>query len=183
MTSIFRHEETPARITLYILPPSGKDFRLACSAANVLGRLEIERYHIRIGIDLYRGTPVWFRHFIKVDNQEFPMGEDIKSLTKKNDDLEKRLKLAEAKIKALADNMTNSKDIKNYMLVVNREATDRKKGMDRIEELFRKKAEAQAKEWEKEMEKNTKDSVRKTEFLIIDARLKAVEAMVRTLSK
>lgn len=111
------------------------------------------------------------------------MGEDIKSLTKKNDDLEKRLKLAEAKIKALADNMTNSKDIKNYMLVVNREATDRKKGMDRIEELFRKKAEAQAKEWEKEMEKNTKDSVRKTEFLIIDARLKAVEAMVRTLSK
>lgn len=125
------------------------------------------------------------------------MADDIKSLTKKNVDLEKRLKVAEAKIKALADNMTNSRDIQKFMDVVEREQTDTKKTMRRIEELADKESKAYRKEMEKELEKQDakyrkendkyekeaqkeyKEMVRKAELSILENRLRVVEALVQ----
>jgi len=114
------------------------------------------------------------------------MAEDIKSLTKKNADLEKRLKIAEAKIKALADNMTNPKDIEKFISVVQREQTDFDKRLKRETELQRKAGDLERKQTEKEndklmkdIDKQNKDFVRAAELQIINSRLITVEALVK----
>jgi hypothetical protein len=48
------------------------------------------------------------------------MVDDIKLLTKKCTDLEKRLRFAEAKLKVVADAMTSPKDIENYLDVLHK---------------------------------------------------------------
>jgi len=130
------------------------------------------------------------------------MADDIKSLAKKNADLEKRLKLAEAKIKALADNMTSSKDIEKYLDVLHKkmksEQNVSEKTLNREMELSNRAQEAREKErdkaWDKdskliqkendiihkEMEKMAKDSVRQAEMNMILNRLATVEALVKT---
>ncbi len=119
------------------------------------------------------------------------MAEDIKTLTKKNAALEQRLKIAEAKIKALADNMTNPKDIQKFMNVVAREQTDMDKRFKREQELATKVGEA---EWKiaqkendkisKEIQKMNKHYVKEAELSVIKARLANVESLVHAaLSK
>lgn len=114
------------------------------------------------------------------------MAEDIKSLTKKNAELERRLKIAEAKIKALADNMTNPKDIEKFISVVRNEQSDLDKRMKREHELQRKAGDMERKQIEKEndqifkeIQKQTKDIVRSNELQVINVRLMNVEALVK----
>lgn len=119
------------------------------------------------------------------------MPEDIKSLTKKCTDLEKRLKLAEAKIKALADNMTNARDIEKFMDVVSQGQTDLKKRTQRIDELaskrvegFQKQADKKYAQIVKDMQKSGKEYARETDLTVIKVRLTTVEAMAKVaLSK
>ncbi len=115
------------------------------------------------------------------------MAEDLKSLTKKNTDLEKRLKIAEAKIKALADNMTDPKEIDKFIQVVQNEQTDLDKRLKRETELVRKAGDAERKMTEKEndkmmkdIKKENKEYVRAAELQIINARLMTVEALVKS---
>jgi vacuolar-type H+-ATPase subunit I/STV1 len=141
--------------------------------------------------------------------QEGIMAEDIKSLTKKIAELEKRLKFNDNKIKALADNMTDSKSIEKYVDVLQKKIDkDASKGRDVSEkaitreiELVERATEAREKardkdyerenrKWRKEgekaqkdMEKMVKDSVRQGEMAVIEGRLKALEAIVAALSK
>jgi len=114
------------------------------------------------------------------------MAEDIKSLTKKNASLEQRLKIAEAKIKALADNMTNPKDIEKFMSVVIREQSDLDKKFQREKELVkkigvqeRKLIEKENAQMTKEYEKQGKQYAKEAELQMIKTRLKIVEALVQ----
>lgn len=128
------------------------------------------------------------------------MADDIKSLTKKCVDLEKRLKFAEAKIKVVADAMTSAKDIEKFLNVLqDKMEKDFKKGIETSEktlnrefEMSNKSTDAYNKEKEKEyqkhrkenekigkeMDKMAKESVRQAEFSMIMARLGALEAQV-----
>lgn len=134
------------------------------------------------------------------------MAEDIKSLTKKCADLEKRLRFSEAKIKVLADTMTNARDIEKYLDVlyrkVGRERGMTEKAQMREMELQEKATEAREKErereWDKEwaaqdkmyqkemteMRKTVEKIQKDNELKVIQARLSAVEAMAKAaLSK
>lgn len=130
------------------------------------------------------------------------MAEDIKSLTKKCADLEKRLRFSEAKIKVLADTMTNPRDIEKYLDVlykkVGRERGMSEKAQMREMELQDKAQEAREKEREKEwaaqdkmyqkemteMRKTVEKIQKDNELKVIQARLSAVEAMAKAaLSK
>lgn len=114
------------------------------------------------------------------------MAEDIKSLTKKNADLAYRLKIAEAKIKVLADNITNPKDIQKFIDVVSRDQSDLEKSFKRESELQKKAGVLERKETEKENEKMMKEwnkegkaFARRAELDIINARLTTLEALVK----
>ena len=133
------------------------------------------------------------------------MAEDIKSLTKKCTDLEKRLKFAEAKIKVIADSMTSAKDIEKYLDVLETKMEkDMRKGIEVTEKAFTRENEmsqtvmdANEKEHEKErlqqrkegdkirkeMDAFAKESVRQAEFTIVQARLATLESMVAGLRK
>jgi hypothetical protein len=135
------------------------------------------------------------------------MAEDIKSLTKKIVDLEKRLKFNENKIKALADNMTNPRDIERYLDVLQvKMGKDFDKGLKNNEKAVNREFEisiraqdardkARDKEWEnetnkirkendkyrKEADKIAKDNVRRAELGVIQSRLATLESMVKSL--
>ncbi|MBL4766440.1 MAG: hypothetical protein JKY94_01765 [Rhodobacteraceae bacterium] len=133
------------------------------------------------------------------------MADDIKSLTKKCVDLEKRLKFAEAKIKVVADAMTSAKDIDKFLDVLqDKMEKDFKKGIETSEktlnrefEMSQKSTDTYNKEKEreyqkqrkedekfnKEMEKMSNDSVRQAEFSMIMARLANLEAQVAGLRR
>lgn len=130
------------------------------------------------------------------------MVDDVKSLTKKCTDLEKRLKFAEAKIKVLADAMTSSKDMEKYADVL---FANLGKGMDvsirtsetaqmraiefseKSMETYNKKREKEfdqeSKKIKKELDRLGKESIRQTEFAIVQSRLVALEAIVAGLSR
>ncbi len=130
------------------------------------------------------------------------MPEDIASLTKKNVDLEKRLKFAEAKIKALADNMTSSKDIDNFASVLEKQMSKDKdftlKTLQRHAELankawdardaerqknaeqMHKEAQKQVSDVNKKIEKMTKDTTMEARFKVLETRLTVVESLVKS---
>ncbi|AVO38182.1 hypothetical protein [Pukyongiella litopenaei] len=99
------------------------------------------------------------------------MPEDVKSLTKKCADLEKRLKSAEARIKALADNMTSPKDIEKYIDVVRKESSNSEKGVKRELELQQKANEALVKQ-------ETQKALKHVEKMKLESRLTRLEALV-----
>ncbi len=133
------------------------------------------------------------------------MAKDIKELSKITYDMEKRLKFNEARIKALADAMTSSKDIEKYLDVlynkmgrelsetemVSRKLQDRQHEMS--EKAYKAREKESRKEWErgnaamqkevdgyaKEAEKMAKDSVRKAEMTAMAARIANLEAQVK----
>lgn len=114
------------------------------------------------------------------------MPEDLKSLIKKNSDLEKRLKIAEAKIKVLGDALTSTKDLQKFIGVVRKEQDDLNKRHKRLDELSKKEGELIRKDHEREtkivqkqMDKLVKDTVKEAQFKAIEARLTTVEALVR----
>lgn len=130
------------------------------------------------------------------------MADDIKSLSKKNTELEKRLKFAEAKIKILADSMTSPKDIEKYLnlLEVKIEKDTKKeilvsqKAQGRAAEVASQAIDAVIREQEKDrkkenqqqikdFEKMQKEAIRRTEFNIMLSRIATLEAMVAGLSR
>lgn len=130
------------------------------------------------------------------------MVDDVKSLAKKNADLEKRLKFAEAKIKVLADSMTSAKDIEKYLDVLhNKMSSDMQsnikiseKAVMRAHEISKKATDADIKEYDqaaekhymqakKEMEKFQKQSVRQAEFSILQSRIMVLETLVASIRR
>ena len=137
------------------------------------------------------------------------MAEDIKSLTKKNADLEKRLKFTEAKIKVIADSMTSPKDIEKYLDVLEAKMEkDMKKGIQLSEKSLARELEVSEKltdandkqrekeyeadrqryrkeneKYRKEMEQVSKDAIRQAEFISLTGRVIRLEAIVAGLTK
>lgn len=118
------------------------------------------------------------------------MADDIKALTKRIDALEKALKTAETKIKALADNMTDSKSIDKYLAAIQKEGEASKKQLEREQELQKRAHEAAQKEAEKEaqkqaekvrkdMEKLQKEIVSQADLNQLKARLAVVEKLAQ----
>ncbi len=99
------------------------------------------------------------------------MPEDVKSLTKKCTDLEKKLNAAEAKIKALADSMTSPKDIEKYIDVLRKESNNSEKSVKREIELQKKASEALVKQ-------ETQKALKQVEKMNLESRLTRLEALV-----
>ena len=133
------------------------------------------------------------------------MGKDLKAVFKILDDMEKRMKFNENRIKMLVDSMTSSKDIEKSLDVLykkmNREVVESQnvssKTQRREIEMSEKLAIAREKEMKREYEKQdkmmdaiykehdkiAKDAVRKAEMVTLQTRVIALEAQVKALSK
>ena len=122
------------------------------------------------------------------------MAEDIKSLTKKIVDLEKRLKVAESKVKVLADSMTSAKDI-DKLLEIHQKKMSKDQELsakdltreielsDKLREAERKERDKEYEKMRKEMDKMNKTLVQEAELKVIKSRLATVEALVQAALK
>ena len=118
------------------------------------------------------------------------MGADVKKLEKTIATLEKRLRLAEDRIKVLSDSLTSPKDIERMLDVLDRKWQRDKKATEkeimRSQQLSERLDQARDKQWDKEndrrrkeMDKLNKQYARQAELDMIKTRLTVGESLVR----